>query len=112
MSTFKLLACALLVTLAYGSATAFAADTPHLGKPVSEADIKAWDIRVLPDGSNLPPGSGTAEQGAKAFVDHGCNQCHGDNGKGGASNMLVGNPSLTADGIASNKTIANFWAWP
>jgi cytochrome c len=26
--------------------------------------------------------------------------------------MLVGNPSLTADGITSNKTIANFWAYP
>ena len=48
-----------------------------------EADIKAWDISVLPDGSNLPPGSGTAAQGAKVYVDNGCNQCHGDNGKGG-----------------------------
>ena len=60
----------------------------------------------------MPPGSGTAAQGAKLYVDKGCNQCHGDNGKGGPSNVLVGNPSLTADGITSNKTIANFWAWP
>jgi mono/diheme cytochrome c family protein len=64
------------------------------------------------DGTNLPPGSGTAAQGAKVFGDHGCNQCHGDGGKGGSSNMLVGNPPLTKDGIASNKTIANFWAYP
>ena len=85
---------------------------PHLGKPVGEADIKAWDISVLPDGSNLPPGSGTPAEGAKLYVDKGCNQCHGDNGKGGPSNVLVGNPSLTADGITSNKTIANFWAYP
>ena len=46
-----------------------AADSPHLGKPISEADIKAWDISVLPDGTNLPPGSGNAAQGAKVFVD-------------------------------------------
>ena len=26
--------------------------------------------------------------------------------------MLVGNPPLTVDGITSNKTIANFWAYP
>jgi mono/diheme cytochrome c family protein len=111
MSTFKPLAAALLLTLFCGS-NAFAADTPHLGKPIPEADIKPWDISVLPDGSNLPPGSGTAAQGAKVFVDHGCNQCHGDGGKGGSSNVLVGNPPLTKDGITSNKTIANFWAYP
>ena len=111
MSTRKLLTLALFIAAASGS-VALAGDSPHLGKPISEADIKAWDISVLPDGTNLPPGSGTAAQGARVFVDHGCNQCHGDGGKGGSSNMLVGNPPLTKDGIASNKTIANFWAYP
>ena len=111
MSMFKPRTVSLLVALAFASA-AFAAESPHLGKPVSEADIKPWDISVLPAGSNLPPGSGTPAEGAKLYVDKGCNQCHGDNGKGGASNMLVGNPPLTVDGIASNKTIANFWAYP
>jgi S-disulfanyl-L-cysteine oxidoreductase SoxD len=111
MSMFKLLTLALLGAITTGS-TALAGDSPHLGKPIAEADIKAWDISVLPDDTNLPPDSGTAVQGAKVFVDHGCNQCHGDGGKGGSSNMLVGNPPLTKDGIASNKTIANFWAYP
>ncbi len=111
MSTRKPVALTLFVALACGSA-AVAADSPHLGKPITDADIKAWDISVLPDGTNLPPGSGTAAQGAKVFVDHGCNQCHGEGGKGGSSNMLVGNPPLTKDGITSNKTIANFWAYP
>ncbi len=32
--------------------------------------------------------------------------------RAGQSKALVGNPPLTADGIASLKTIANFWAWP
>jgi S-disulfanyl-L-cysteine oxidoreductase SoxD len=111
MSTRKPLALALFSALACGS-IAVAADSPHLGKPITEADIKAWDISVLPDGTNLPPGSGNAAQGAKVFVEHGCNQCHGEGGKGGSSNILVGNPPLTKDGIASNKTIANFWAYP
>jgi cytochrome c len=53
----------LAVTLAFGSVTALA-ETPGLGKSISEADIKAWDIAVLPDGTNLPPGSGTPAQGA------------------------------------------------
>ena len=109
MSMSKLVAVALL-TCALAS-TSRAGETPGLGKPISEADIKPWDISVLPDGSNLPPGSGSAAQGAKLYVDKGCNLCHGDNGKGGPNPALVGNPPLTGD-VAALKTIANFWAWP
>jgi cytochrome c len=108
---FKPLTAGLLL-LAFAATTAAAADSPHLGKPITDADIKPWDITVLPDGTNLPAGSGTAAQGAKLYVDKGCSLCHGPNGKGGPNPTLVGNPSLTADGIASTKTIANFWAWP
>jgi S-disulfanyl-L-cysteine oxidoreductase SoxD len=111
MSICKPLFAALLVGLALGSA-AYAANTPGLGKPVTESDIKAWDLTILPDGTGLPPGSGTAEQGAKLFVDKGCNQCHGDGAKGGRANMLIGSPSLTEPGIVANKTIANFWGQP
>jgi S-disulfanyl-L-cysteine oxidoreductase SoxD len=111
MSTPKTLALAVLCALTLGPA-AYAADTPGLGKPISEADIKPWDISVLADGTNLPPGSGTPQQGEKLYVDKGCNQCHGDGGRGGIANILVGNPPLTKDGIASNKTIANFWGQP
>jgi S-disulfanyl-L-cysteine oxidoreductase SoxD len=108
MSICKPLAAGFLVMFALGSA-AYASDSPGLGKPIAESDVKAWDMTILPDGNNLPAGSGTAEQGAKVFVDHGCNQCHGDGGKGGRANMLVGSPSLTEPGITANKTIANFW---
>jgi len=110
MSMFKPFALAALIAL--GTSAASAGDTPGLGKPISETDIKAWDISILADGTNLPPGSGSAAQGERLFVDKGCNQCHGDGGKGGRSNMLVGSPSLTAPGITANKTIANFWGQP
>jgi S-disulfanyl-L-cysteine oxidoreductase SoxD len=111
MSMFKrsrLIALGLLA-LAFAPAAARAAEnTPGLGKPISPSDLKAWNIFILPDGTNLPPGSGTAAQGAKLFEDK-CALCHGPGAKGGIANMLIGNPSLTADGIASNKTVANFW---
>jgi S-disulfanyl-L-cysteine oxidoreductase SoxD len=110
MSMLKPLALAALCTIVCGAA--LAADTPGLGKKITEADIKAWDISILADGTNLPPGSGTAAAGEKLFVDKGCNQCHGDGGRGGTSNMLVGSPSLTEPGISANKTIANFWGQP
>jgi S-disulfanyl-L-cysteine oxidoreductase SoxD len=98
-----------VVTFTLASSAAFAANTPNLGKPVTEADIKAWDITILPDGTGLPAGSGTAAQGAKLFDDKGCSLCHGKNAAGGVSNELIGNPSLVAGGINANKTIANFW---
>jgi mono/diheme cytochrome c family protein len=105
MSTLKFaapLAALLLATAAQ------AADTPHLGQPISEADIKAWDITVFPDGTNLPPGQGTAAEGAKLFVEKGCIACHGEGAKGATNMALVGNPPI--DKIEATKTIANFWA--
>jgi mono/diheme cytochrome c family protein len=103
------LAGALLLTLA--AAPSLAADMPGLGKPISEADIKGWNITVLPDGTNLPPGSGTAAQGATIFAQK-CAGCHGEGAKGGSARTLVGAPSLVAAGIEAEKTIGNFWADP
>ena len=40
------------------------ANGPDIGKPLNEADIAAWDISIQPDGKGLPPGGGTAAQGA------------------------------------------------
>jgi len=107
--TLGVLAAAFLFAVA---PSARAADSPHLGKPVSETDIKAWDITILPDGTGLPPGNGTAAQGAKLFDEKSCSACHGKDAKGGIANMLIGSPSLVAQGISANKTIANFWGQP
>lgn len=62
------------------SASAAVAQSPGLGKNITEADIKAWDIAVLPDGSNLPAGSGTVAQGAAIYAQQ-CVLCHGEGGK-------------------------------
>ena len=105
----KALVAAVLLTLA--AAPGLAADAPGLGKPITEADIKGWDITILPDGTNLPPGSGTAAQGAAIFAQK-CAGCHGEGAKGGSSRTLVGAPSLTEAGIEADKTIGNFWADP
>ena len=98
----------VVVTLAFVSTVAFA-QSPNLGKPVSEAEIAAWDISILPDGSGLPPGSGTPAQGAKVYAAK-CALCHGPEGKGGSSAALVGGAPLT-NGIDTPKTIANFWPY-
>ena len=97
-----------VVALLFASSAAFA-QSPNLGTPISEADIRAWDISISPDGKGLPPGSGTPEQGARIFAAK-CAVCHGENGKGGTSAALVGGAPLT-NGIETTKTIANFWPY-
>jgi mono/diheme cytochrome c family protein len=95
-----------------GVALAQSAQSPKLGKPISEQDLKAWDIAILPDGTNLPPGSGTPAQGAKIFAEK-CAACHGDAAKGGVAPFypaLVGGQPLT-NGIDTPKTIANYYAY-
>jgi len=94
--------------LAAGAPRAFA-QAPHLGMPVAERDIAAWSLNVLPDGTGLPPGSGTAAQGAAIYAEK-CVACHGPNGEGGISAALVGGEPLTS-GIDTRKTIKNFWPY-
>jgi cytochrome c len=90
------------------SAAALATEGPNLGKPVSPQDIAPWDITVMPDGTGLPAGSGTAVQGAPIFVAK-CSACHGDKGTGGiAAPVTAGPPRATLDG---GKTIQNFWPY-
>ena len=84
-----------------------AADSPNLGKPVSEADLAAWNTSILPDGRGLPAGSGTAAQGAPIYAQK-CAVCHGDNGKGGSASALLPRPPMTSINGAE-RTIGNFW---
>src|SRR5258707_15703281 len=114
MSTRKPL-FALAAALALGTGVAVAQNagvpSPNLGKPLSEADIKAWDISVLPDGTNLPAGSGPWAQGAKIYAEK-CGACHAQGGNGGAApgaRPRGGRAPLT-NGIETAKTITNYYA--
>jgi len=108
MSTFRAGRAVSLTTLIVTSSVALAQQGPGLGIPVTEDDIAAWDINVLPDGTGLPPGSGTAAEGAVVYATH-CASCHGENGEGGIGNALVGGEPPTAMG--TRKTIANHWPY-
>ena len=100
MSTLSLLLLLVAPALAAG---------PNLGQPLTHADLAAWDIHVLPDGTNLPSGSGTPAQGATIYSQK-CAHCHGEGGKGGVNAALVGAPPIKS--IDAPKTIANFWPYP
>lgn len=98
-----LLAAAILAPIAA------LAQTPNLGVPISEEEIATWNIDVSPDGMGLPPGNGTATDGAPIYAQK-CALCHGVNAEGGISLALVGGEPLTT-GIDAIKTIGNFWEY-
>jgi S-disulfanyl-L-cysteine oxidoreductase SoxD len=107
MSTRKIVIAAGVAALALTAGMALA-ESPHLGKPISPSDFAAWNLNILPDGSNLPPGSGTAAEGQKIFAEK-CVACHGDKGQGGLAARLIGGPSkVTLDG---GKGIANYYPY-
>ena len=59
-------------------------DKPRFGKPVSEADLAAWNIDIrTPDGLGLPAGRGSVTEGKKVYEAK-CIACHGAEAKGGA----------------------------
>jgi cytochrome c len=105
MSTHNFLRLVALGALVLGSTVS----AQNLGTPISEAEIAPWDISILPDGTGLPPGSGTPADGARIFAAK-CSVCHGENGKGGLAAAIAGGGPLTS-GIETTKTIANFWPY-
>ena len=105
MPTLKLWALAA-AALSFG----VLAETPGLGRPVTPGELAAWDISVLPDGSGLPRGSGTAAQGAPIYAQK-CALCHGDKAEGRPpySRLIGGGPITSISG--AEKTIANFYPY-
>jgi cytochrome c len=107
MSTRKRLLCSAALALAFVTAGAFA-EPPNLGKPIDPSDLAAWDIFVMPDGTGLPPGSGTAAQGEPIYKQK-CAACHGANGEGGIAGPVIGGPPRAS--LDGGKTIANFYPY-
>lgn len=80
---------------------------PRFGRAATPAEIASLDIDVAPDGSGLPPGGGTAREGAALYAAR-CAHCHGANGEGGPADRLVGG----AGSLASAEpvlTVGSYW---
>ncbi len=90
--------------------SAMAADEPHFGQPVTQADIAAWDISIGPDGAGLPPGKGTVQQGETVYAAK-CQACHGEKGAGGPNDRLVGGAGTIAPDKAPVKTVGSYWPY-
>jgi len=108
-SALTLIFCPLAFCLIAGTAFAQTNLAQHLGKSVSPADMKAWDIDIQADGAFLPPGSGTAAQGAPLYAEK-CAACHGPPGIEGPKDKLMGGRNT----LASSKpirTVGSYWPY-
>jgi len=88
-----------------------------LGRAASAAEIAARDIDAAPAGHGLPPGRGSATEGAALFQQK-CSMCHGPKGEGmpPAYPTLVGRDPR-GEGFPFDKdwritrTIGNYWPY-
>ena len=104
----------LLVFLAAMAAgTAAWAQTPNyknVGRIPTPDEIRALDTAVGPAGKELPPGSGTAKEGAGIFADK-CAVCHGPAGEGSqmAPRLVGGKGTLKTPQPV--LTVGSYWAF-
>jgi S-disulfanyl-L-cysteine oxidoreductase SoxD len=98
----------VLIALA-GSTSSRAQETPNLGRPATPAEIAGWGISIPPDGTGLPPGSGTPEQGAVVYAQK-CQACHGEKGSGKPNDQLVGGYGTLAS-PSPVRTIGSYWPY-
>ena len=95
-----------IVLLAGGAALA-QSPTYKLGKPPSEESMRTWDNVVGSDGKELPPGSGTAKEGARIYAAK-CSYCHGKTGVEGPYPRLVGGRG-TLTTPTPVLTVGSYW---
>ena len=67
--------------------------TYNLGRTPAANELGGTELAVSTRGAELPPGSGTARQGAAIYVAK-CQMCHGREGAGGPYNRLVGGGNI------------------
>ena len=92
------------------------------GRAATAEEIAAWDIDIMPDGTGLPEGGGTAASGAPIYARQ-CAVCHGQSGEGGIADRLVGyTPETTppfgpryeewrGDGPDVPYSVGNYWPY-
>lgn len=81
-----------------------------IGRPATADEIRTRNISVAPDGTGLPPGHGTVEQGREIYATQ-CALCHGDRGQG-----IDSYPALVGgQGTLASKnpilTVGSYWPY-
>ena len=77
-----------VMMLAASGAALAQSPTYNVGTPLSQEEIRDFDFMLGPEGKELPPGRGTAKEGAVIYAKR-CEVCHGQNGERGVLRRLV-----------------------
>src|SRR5437763_2342672 len=91
MASRSILLSSLLLSMMAAAGVAVSAQSPTfgVGRAATAEEIRAWDISIRPDGQELPPGHGTATEGAPLYVSKGCAGCHERRGSGSTAQTLI-----------------------
>lgn len=98
----------LIIVAAATLGTAWA-EAPQLGEPMTVTEVRDIDFVILPDGSGLPAGSGSVDEGADLYATH-CLACHGEGGVDGINDRLAGGHG-TLTGERPVKTVGSYWPY-
>jgi cytochrome c len=63
--------------------------TYGVGRTPTAEELRRMDISISHTGAELPPGSGTAKEGAQVYQQKACVACHGAAGVGGLAPILA-----------------------
>jgi len=87
----------LLAVMILGLGQIGSAQSPTfgVGRTPTADEVRAWDISISPDGKELPPGHGSAKEGAQLYVQKGCAGCHGRTGSGAQAPTLIKSDGTT-----------------
>ncbi len=96
-----------VIALATHAAALAQGPTYNLGRTPTTEESRTCCIPITPDGQGLPPGSGTAEQGAPIFAQK-CAACHGATGREGPWDVLVAEGTEALRGRLFATTIWDF----
>ena len=82
---------------------------PELGRVATPEEVAAYQPVVLPDGSGLPSGRGTAVGGLRVYAAK-CLACHGPGGQDGPFPPLVGGQGSLAS-ASPVRTVGSYWPY-
>lgn len=86
------------------------AETLGLGRAALPEEIAAWNLDVAPDGTGLPVGQGSVEDGEMVFSEN-CAACHGEFAEGVDNWPKLAGGMGTLDREDPLKTVGSYWPY-
>jgi cytochrome c len=93
MGSLKFVAGSLLLGNLVAASAFAQSPTYGVGRTPTAEELRRMDISISPTGEELPPGRGSAKEGAQLYAQKACISCHGAGGVGGLAPQLVSKKS-------------------